>query len=63
MRGRDRFALAPLLTLCAAVATAQEAAAGGPAPEEKASWEFNASVYGYFPLDDRRYAQPVQCCW
>jgi hypothetical protein len=59
MRAGGRFALAALFALAAAVATAQEAGAGATAPEEKASWAFNASVYGYFPPDDRHYAQPT----
>ena len=30
-----------------------------PAAPEKQAWEFNASVYGYFPPEDLHYAQPT----
>jgi hypothetical protein len=53
-----RLALAALL-LCAAAARAQENAAAEPAETEQTIWEFNASLYGYFPPDDRHYAQPT----
>jgi hypothetical protein len=52
-----RGAFAALLVLFPAVAAAQETA-GQPAAE-KPGWEFNASIYGYFPPDDRHYAQPT----
>ncbi len=58
MNARSRFALAALLVLSASVAAAQETAAKPPA-EEAPGWEFNASVYGYFPPADRDYAQPT----
>ena len=48
---------AVLLALFAAGLRAQEAAT--PAAPEKEGWEFNASLYGYFPPDDRHYAQPT----
>jgi hypothetical protein len=52
-----RFVLALLLS--AAAARAQENAAAAPAETEQTGWEFNASLYGYFPPDDRHYAQPT----
>ena len=51
------LALAAFLALGAATAAAQESTA--PPAEEKAGWEFNASVYGYFPPEDHHYAQPT----
>jgi len=38
--------------------TAQEPATAAPAPEPTA-WEYNASVYGYFPPESTHYAQPT----
>ena len=29
------------------------------AEAEKTAWEFDASLWGYFPPDDRHYAQPT----
>ena len=52
------LALAALL-LCAAATRAQENAAAAPAAPEETGWEFNASLYGYFPPEDRHYAQPT----
>ena len=48
MKTRAGLALAVLFVLRAASAQAQEAAAAGAAPDEKAQWEYSASVYGYF---------------
>ena len=59
MSSRARFAFAALFILCAAAVPAQEAAVAATEPEEKTGWEFNASVYGYFPPDDSDYAQPT----
>jgi hypothetical protein len=59
MNARVGLALAALLVLGAGAAAAQVPAAGAPAAEETAAWEFNASVYGYFPPDDHHYAQPT----
>jgi hypothetical protein len=53
-----RFVLAALL-LFAASARAQENAAAAPAETDPTGWEFNASLYGYFPPNDRHYAQPT----
>lgn len=58
MSVRPRLALAALLALCVVSAAAQEPAASSPVAEEPA-WEFNASVYGYFPPEDFHYAQPT----
>ncbi len=58
MNSRDRLLLAALFLLGTGIATAQETAASAPA-EAAPAWEFNASVYGYFPPDDRHYAQPT----
>jgi hypothetical protein len=58
MKASFRFAFAALLVLFPAVAAAQEAVAE-PAAEKPPGWEFNASVFGYFPPDDRHYAQPT----
>ncbi len=58
MSARQRLVFAALFVLGASTAAAQEAAAGAPAAEET-GWEFNASVYGYFPPDDYHYAQPT----
>ena len=59
MKTRVRLALAALFVLGAGAAAAQQPAAGAPAAKEPAAWEFNASVYGYFPPDDHHYAQPT----
>jgi hypothetical protein len=59
MRALHRFALAVPLLLTVAVAQAQADAGSTTAGTEKPAWEFNASVYGYFPPDDRHYAQPT----
>jgi hypothetical protein len=53
-----RFVLAALL-LFEASARAQENAAAAPAETDPTGWEFNASLYGYFPPNDRHYAQPT----
>ena len=59
MNAPVRLALAVvLLVLSPAVAAAQEAVAE-PAAEKPPGWEFNASVYGYFPPEDHHYAQPT----
>ncbi len=58
MRARAGLAVAALCVLCAAPAQAQETAAGA-APDEKAKWEYSASVYGYFIPQDTDYAQPT----
>ena len=55
MKARAGLAAAGLLLVAAALA-AQDTPP--PAPEEK-GWEFNASVYGYFPPEDHHYAQPT----
>lgn len=58
-----RLALAALFALGPAVAAAQEEgpapAAGETAEAEDRAWEFNASVYGYFPPEDTDYGQPT----
>ena len=54
-----RLPLAALLALFAASVCAQQEAAPAPAEAGKNGWEFNASVYAYFPPDDRHYAQPT----
>jgi hypothetical protein len=59
MKVRSGLALAALFALCTMPAAAQEAAAAATGPEEGKSWEFNASVYGYFPPEDHHYAQPT----
>lgn len=58
MSSRSGLALAALFFLRTGAAAAPETAAGAPAAEEFAGWEFNARVYGYFPPEDLRYAQP-----
>jgi hypothetical protein len=61
MRVAGPMALAALLAM-PATAPAQEEAAPAPAAaegEEIPGWEFNASVYGYFPPEDTDYAQPT----
>ena len=59
MKARLGLALAALFVLGTGAAAAQETAAGAPAAEAPAGWEFNASVYGYFPPEDLHYAQPT----
>lgn len=62
MSAARRLALAALLACGAAAASAQENAAVAPGTAEPAkppAWEFNASVYGYFPPEDHHYAQPT----
>ena len=59
MNARLSLALAALFFLGTGAAAAQETTAGAPAAEEPAGWEFNASVYGYFPPEDLHYAQPT----
>jgi hypothetical protein len=58
MRARGRLVFAALFVLGAGAAAAQEPAAGTPT-EAAPAWEFNASVYGYFPPEDLHYAQPT----
>ena len=48
MNARFGLALAALFVLGTGAAAAQGTAAGAPAAEAPAGWEFNASVYGYF---------------
>ena len=63
MRAARRLALAALLACGAATASAQEEAAAAPdaagTAAETPSWEFAASVYGYFPPEDTDYGQPT----
>src|SRR3954469_21558351 len=60
MTARRRVVLGAFLVIVAAAARAQERGpAAADAAPEKDAWEFNASVYGYFPPDDRHYAQPT----
>lgn len=59
MRGLGRFALAGVLALGTATAEAQQEGAGAPGAEENGGWELNASLYGFFPPEDRHYAQPT----
>ena len=47
------------MALAAASARAQEASPVPPDAPEKAAWELTASLWGYFPPDDRHYAQPT----
>ena len=51
------LALTAALVLGAASAAAQDAAA--TESPGKPDWEFNASVYGYFPPEDTNYGQPT----
>ncbi len=53
-----RLLTAALLALPATLA-AQEAPIAAPPAEEEAAWEFNASVFGYFPPEDTDYGQPT----
>jgi hypothetical protein len=59
MSGLRRFAAAALLAACTAAALGQEVVSAGNEAAEGSSWEFNASVYGYFPPEDLHYAQPT----
>jgi hypothetical protein len=59
MRAARRLGLAALLVLRVAAASAQDEGDAAPAGEEKAGWEFNASVYGFFLPEDRDYGQPT----
>ncbi len=62
MNALRRIALAALLALRVASALAQDhpaASASADEKPEKPAWEFNASLYGYFPPEDRHYAQPT----
>jgi len=59
MTSTIRLAFATLFVLCAAASRAEEGAAAATGPEASPGWEFNASVYGYFPPNDRHYAQPT----
>jgi hypothetical protein len=52
------LALAALLVLPPG-ARAQDAPPPAAKEAEAPEWEFEASVYGYFPPDDRHYAQPT----
>jgi len=57
MSARYGVVFAALLVLGTATAVAQEVAG---APNEDASrWDLSASVYGFFPPEDRHYAQPT----
>jgi len=58
MTAISRLLLAFLLVLASLAASAQEAGETGKEAETP-EWEFNASVYGYFPPDDRDYGQPT----
>jgi len=51
--------LTALLALSAASARAQEKPGAAPAEPEESGWEVEASVYGFFPREDRHYAQPT----
>lgn len=57
MKAPGRFLGLTLLFGAAVTLTAQQASP--PAVPEKEGWEFNASVYGYFPPEDLHYAQPT----
>ena len=56
-----RLVAAALLALGAAVGAAQTGAPSETtaATAESPAWEFNASVYGYFPPEDTDYGQPT----
>ena len=58
MSARCGIVFAALLVLGTAAAVAQETAARAPV-EGAPGWGFNASVFGFFPPDDRHYAQPT----
>jgi hypothetical protein len=58
MRVLRSLGLAALLS-APLVLAAQTAPDAAPAEPERSEWEFNASLYGYFPPDDRHYAQPT----
>ena len=61
MRVRGALALVALLALSAGVgvARAQEGPPSSPEPEKTPKWELEASLWGYFPPEDRHYAQPT----
>jgi hypothetical protein len=59
MTGAGRLASAVLLALAAAAGRAQETSPVPAGEPEKPAWEFTASLWGYFPPDDRHYAQPT----
>jgi hypothetical protein len=50
--------LAALLFVAGAATLAAQDAEPS-APDAKNAWEFNASIYGYFPPEDFHYAQPT----
>jgi len=55
-------AILALLGLDPSVARSQEVVTAAPAEPEKPpplQWELEASLWGYFPPDDRHYAQPT----
>ena len=56
--GMLRFVLPVLLALVPSAATAQEPAPG-ESPDEPPGWEVEASVWAYFPPEDRHYGQPT----
>ncbi len=53
------LALGPVFAAAQTEATAPPAAAGTTEPSEGPAWEFQASVYGYFPAEDTDYGQPT----
>ncbi len=53
------LALAIVIALPVGVSAQERAAAAPPAAEQKPAWEFNASVFGYFPPEDTNYGQPT----
>ncbi len=53
------LALAIVTALPVPVSAQERAVAAPPAAEEKLAWEFNASVFGYFPPEDTNYGQPT----
>ena len=55
MTTRGALLVGGLLILGPATLAAQEPAPGPETP----TWEYNASIYGYFPPDDYHYAQPT----
>jgi hypothetical protein len=59
MRVAGPLALAALLALPAAGVAQEESEPAAAEGEEAPGWEFNASVYGYFPPEDTDYAQPT----
>jgi len=58
MRTIPRLALASILALASAHVSAQESGQAATVSEAP-GWEFEASVYGYFPPDDVHYGQPT----